>query len=76
MCGATFPVEAMDRMVHAMAVLFPLRHYIVIYQINIFDGFPLQYTVWNFLALLFFMCLPMFSVNKIKKNMLHSVYIP
>ena len=76
MCGATYPVEAMDRMVHAMAVLFPLRHYIVMYQINIFDGFPLQYTVWNIAALLFFMVLPVFSVKNIKKNMLLSVYIP
>ncbi|MCI6074248.1 MAG: ABC transporter permease, partial [Bacteroidales bacterium] len=76
MCGATYPVEAMDRMVHAMAVLFPLRHYIVIYQINIFDGFPLQYTSWNFAALLFFILLPVLSAGRIKKNMLQSVYIP
>ena len=76
MCGATYPVEAMDRMVHAMAVLFPLRHYIVVYQINIFDGFPLQYTSWNFAALLFFILLPVLSAGRIKKNMLQSVYIP
>lgn len=76
MCGATYPVEAMDRMVHAMAWLFPLRHYIMMYQINIFDGYPLQYTVWNIAGLMFFILLPVLSEKNIKKNMLFSVYIP
>ena len=44
--------------------------------LNIFDGFPLQYTSWNFAALLFFILLPVLSAGRIKKNMLQSVYIP
>ena len=74
--GISFPVMAMHPVLQGLSLLFPLRHYIVIYQINIFDGFPLQYTSWNFAALLFFILLPVLSAGRIKKNMLQSVYIP
>ena len=54
----------------------PFREHRQSMQINIFDGFPLQYTSWNFAALLFFILLPVLSAGRIKKNMLQSVYIP
>lgn len=76
MCGATFPVEAMDSPLQAISILFPLRHYIVIYQVNIFNGFSLQFTWIHLAALVAFVLLP-FAVNsRIKEKMLHSVYIP
>lgn len=75
-CGATFPVFAMDPMIQSLAQLFPLRHYYMIYQMCIFNGYPMSYAWFNFMALLIFAFLPIFSIRNIKKAMLLYVYIP
>ena len=75
-CGATYPVFAMDSMIQSMAQLFPLRHYYMIYQMCIFNGYPLSYAWFDFLLLIVFDFLPMFTINNIKKAMLIYVYIP
>jgi ABC-2 type transport system permease protein len=75
-CGATYPVTAMHPMIHGMSILFPLRHYIVIYQQCIFDGFPLSYVWINIGCLLLFTILPIFTGRLIKKSMTKPVYIP
>ena len=75
-CGATYPLFAMDGMIQSMAQLFPLRHYYMIYQMCIFNGYPLLYAWFNILALVIFLFLPMFSINHIKTAMLKYVYIP
>ena len=75
-CGATFPVFAMDGAIQAMANLFPLRHYYMIYQIGIFNGFPLSEAMPYILALLLFAILPIFTIGNIKKAMLLYVYMP
>ena len=75
-CGATYPLFAMDGMIQSMAQLFPLRHYYMIYQMCIFNGYPLLYAWFNILALVIFLFLPMFSISHIKKAMLKYVYIP
>lgn len=74
--GATYPVPAMDPMIQAVANLFPMRHYFLIYQTCIFNDFPLSYCWPNLLALILFCMLPLFSINHIKKAMLNFVYIP
>ena len=75
-CGATFPVFSMDSMIQSLAQLFPLRHYYMIYQMCIFNGYPLSYAWFHFMALAIFICLPIFTINNIKKAMLVYVYIP
>jgi ABC-2 type transport system permease protein len=75
-CGAAFPVFSMDSEIGALAQLFPLRHYYMIYQISIFNGFPLTDAWFNIMALVIFACLPFFVVGHIKKAMLEYVYIP
>ncbi len=75
-CGATYPVFAMDSMIQSLAQLFPLRHYYMIYQMCIFNGYPLSYAWFHFMALAIFICLPIFTINNIKKAMLVYVYIP
>ena len=76
MSGTTFPIFAMHHSIEALAQLFPLRHYFMIYQICIFNGFPFVDAWFNFMALLIFIALPFFVVNKIKKAMLEYVYVP
>ena len=74
--GATFPVFAMHPAIEAIAQLFPLRHYYMIYQICIFNGFPFVDAWFNFMALAIFAALPFFVLLKIKRSMLEHVYIP
>ena len=74
--GATFPVFAMHPAIEAIAQLFPLRHYYMIYQICIFNGFPFVDAWFNFMALTIFAALPFFVLLKIKRSMLEYVYIP
>lgn len=76
MCGATFPVETMDPMLRSMSLLFPLRHYIIIYQRCIFHGFPLSYA-WPYIAaLIIFAVLPLLMLRRLKQEMLHYQYLP
>ncbi|MBR5036453.1 MAG: ABC transporter permease [Prevotella sp.] len=74
--GATFPVFAMHPIIEGLSVLFPLRHYYMIYQICIFNGFPFVDAWFNFMALFIFAALPFFVLLKIKRAMLEYVYIP
>ena len=74
--GASFPLFAMDSPLEAVAQLFPMRHYYMIYQICVFNGYPFTDAWFNIMALLIFMCLPVFTVKNIKKAMLEYVYIP
>ena len=41
-CGATYPLFSMDSPIQAIGQLFPMRHYYMIYQINIYND-PLGY---------------------------------
>lgn len=74
--GATFPVFAMHPAIEGMAQLFPLRHYYMIYQICIFNGFSYIDAWFNFMALAIFIALPFFVLPKIRRAMLEYVYIP
>ena len=76
MSGATFPIFAMHHSIEALAQLFPLRHYYMIYQICIFNGYTFVDAWFNIMALLIFMALPFLVVNKIRKAMLEYEYIP
>ncbi|WP_373316535.1 ABC transporter permease [Prevotella lacticifex] len=74
--GATYPVFAMDSMIEAIAQLIPLRHYYMIYQICIFNGYPLSDAWPNIAALIIFAALPLLTLWNVKKAMLNYVYIP
>lgn len=51
MCGSAFPVPGMDAPLQAMSWLFPLRHYWMIYQATVLNGFPVI-DVWFHLVAL------------------------
>lgn len=76
LAGFTYPVMGMDAPIQALTWLFPLRHYYMLYQITVFNGFPLIDAWFHFVALVGFVLLPWFVVMKIKNAMLHYVYIP
>ncbi|MBR5083320.1 MAG: ABC transporter permease [Prevotella sp.] len=74
--GSAFPLSAMDAPIQAAANLFPLRHYYMIYQISIFNGYPLADSLLYIGALCLFIILPLFVVHNIRRAMLEFVYIP
>ena len=76
MCGAAFPLFAMDPMLEGLGQLFPLRHYFMFYQICVFNGYPLSDAWINILALAIFICLPAFTMKNLRRAMLEFVYIP
>ncbi len=76
LAGSAFPVMGMDTPIQALTWLFPLRHYYMLYQITVFNGFPLINAWFHLVALVGFVLLPWFVVMKIKNAMLHYVYIP
>ncbi|MBQ3700798.1 MAG: ABC transporter permease [Prevotella sp.] len=76
MAGSAFPVMGMDGSLQSLSWLFPLRHYWMMYQTCVFNGFPLIESWFHFAALAAFMLLPWLVVKKIKNAMLTYVYIP
>ena len=76
MAGSAFPIMAMDEPVQALSWLFPLRHYYMLYQICVFNGYPLLEAWFHLAALAAFALLPWLVMKKIKNAMLTYVYIP
>ncbi|MBR1389739.1 MAG: ABC transporter permease [Prevotella sp.] len=76
LAGSAFPVMGMDTPIQALTWLFPLRHYYMLYQITVFNGFPLIDAWFHLVALIAFTLLPWFVLSKIKNAMLTYVYIP
>lgn len=76
MAGSAFPIMGMDAPLQSLSWLFPLRHYWMMYQTCVFNGFPLVETWFHFAAMAAFILLPWLVVNKIKNAMLTYVYIP
>jgi ABC-2 type transport system permease protein len=76
LAGSAFPVMGMDGAIQFLTWLFPLRHYYMLYQITVFNGFSLIDAWFHFVALVGFTLLPWFVLSKIKNAMLTYVYIP
>lgn len=74
--GFSFPEIAMNPMLRALANLFPLRHYYLIYVDQALNGYPMVYSWANYLALLLFMLVPYFLIHRLKKALIYYNYIP
>ena len=76
MCGSAFPVMGMDPPLQSLSWLFPLRHYFMLYQVTVLNGFPVIDAWFHLVALVGFTLLPWFVLRKVKNAMLNYVYIP
>jgi ABC-2 type transport system permease protein len=76
MCGSAFPVAGMDPPLQSLSWLFPLRHYWMLYQSTVLNGFPVIDAWFHLVALVGFTLLPWFVLRKVKNAMLNYVYIP
>lgn len=76
MCGLSFPAMAMHPVLQALANLFPLRHYFLIYVDQALNGYPMIYSWTNYVALLLFMMLPFIVAHRLKGALVYYKYIP
>lgn len=74
--GFTFPVMAMHPTLQALCVLFPLRHYYLLYVNFALNGYPLIYAWQAVAALLVFLLFPFLVLKKLRTILLQYVYVP
>lgn len=74
--GFSFPVQAMYPSVQALAHLFPLRHYFLIYIDQALNGRALVYSWGEYVWLASFLILPLLISRNLKKALLYFKYIP
>lgn len=74
--GFTFPVMAMHPTLQALCVLFPLRHYYLLYVNFALNGYPLIHAWQAVAALLVFLLLPFLVLKKLRTILLQYVYVP
>ena len=76
MCGLSFPLMGMHPTLQALANLFPLRHYFLIYVDQALNGYPMIYSWSNYVALLLFMLLPFLVAHRLKGALIYYKYVP
>ena len=76
MCGLSFPLMGMHPTLQALANLFPLRHYFLIYVDQALNGYPMIYSWANYVALLLFMLLPFLVAPRLKGALIYYKYVP
>ncbi len=76
MCGLSFPAMGMHPTLQALANLFPLRHYFLIYVDQALNGYPMIYSWTNYVALLLFMMLPFLIAHRLKAALIYYKYVP
>jgi len=75
LCGFSFPSESMPPVIQYWPNLFPVRHYMHIFQSQILTGFELRYSMASYLYLLVFMLLPFTIVNRLKSALIYQSFI-
>lgn len=75
-CGMSYPVMAMQPTLQGLSLLFPLRHYFLLYVNCALDGYPLMNAAPYVVGLLLFALLPLLLLRRLKKMLLVVPYIP
>lgn len=75
-CGMSFPVIAMDGWIQGLSLLFPLRHYYLLYVNTALNGYGL-FNAWPYMAALIgFTVLPCLFARRLKNIISYMKYIP
>lgn len=75
-CGMSYPVMAMHPTLQGLSLLFPLRHYFLLYVNCALNGYPLMNAAPYVVGLLLFALLPLLLLRRLKKMLLVVPYIP
>lgn len=76
MSGFTFPVTDMHPALKSLSVMFPLRHYFLVYVDQALNGYPLYYSWSEVMWLLVFVLLPLTVLHRLKGTLLTFKYEP
>lgn len=74
--GFSFPVQNMYGFIGVFSWLVPVRYYFLIFDNVALNGAPVYYSRWYFLALALFPVVCSLLVGRLKKALLHPVYVP
>lgn len=74
MMGLSFPIMAMDGMLQSLAVIFPMRHFLLIHADQALNGYPLAYSAYHYAALLAFGLVSILFWNMIRKQLHENKY--
>jgi ABC-2 type transport system permease protein len=66
----------MGAVLEKMSVLFPLRHYYLLYVNQALNGYPIGYVRWSVVALVVFALLPLLVLPMYRKAFLVLKYKP
>ena len=72
--GLTFPIEGMLTGIQAWSVVFPLRHYFLIYVSQALTGAGIAASWASYLALIAFVLLPFTLMFRLKKALVRQNY--
>ena len=73
-CGMSFPTMAMHPTLQGLALLFPLRHYFLLYVNTALDGYPIL-NAWPYVwALIGFASLPFLLAPRLRFILKHTKY--
>ena len=73
--GFSFPVTAMYPPIQSLTLLFPLRHYFLIYADQALNGYPLIYSWKPYLCLILLTLLPLLNIRNLRDELLLVKYI-
>lgn len=76
MVGSAFPIHAMDSPLQLISWMFPLRHYYMIYQLCVFNAYPLSYVMPHIMMLILFFLMPWLLTKRIGNAMRNYNYMP
>lgn len=74
--GFSFPVMAMHPALQTLSVLFPLRHYFLIYVNQTLNGYPASEIWTSYAALAGFVILPFLVIKRLDNVLKNFDYIP
>ena len=76
LAGFTFPVTAMDGVLQKLSVVFPLRHYYLLYVNQALNGYSIVYAWRSLLAMAVFALLPVLTLRHYRSLFLNHKYVP
>ena len=76
LAGFTYPVTAMDGVLQKLSVIFPLRHYYLLYVNQALNGYSIFYAWHSVLALVIFALLQVLTLYHYHSLFINHKYIP
>ena len=74
MSGVSFPVLSMNSMLQSLSIIFPLRHFFLIYADQALGGISIGYSAYQYAALLGFVLISFFFFGHIKSFLYENEY--